>query len=439
MKKILIIILIVISITVLMFLYKEDGIVNDNVDVFTIRNENSPTTLRASGILIPRKIIEVRANRSGIIVEAIGSEGSSVSKGEMLYKYDDDIAKADLHQAEANLMKAKSSLSQSQARREEVEANIQLAEVRLKNIKSISHIVVKKQIEELDLKIENANVELERSKKLYNNNAIEKVKLEDSVHNLDLLNKQKEIMINNLAELEKETNNQIAEAELSLKQVKTSLKTANIDVLVADSAVQIDKSALNKAELLLEKYQLKAPISGLILRKNINEGEYVQPGQVIYSLSSNDFLVRISPDERELNILSPGGEAYISPEAYPDKKIKVVISRISPQINAERGTVDIYLELLEEADLLLTNMSVSVEFLKQSNNSGIYIPEKYIKDENSKEYVFVFQQNQAIKRIINTGEKNEKGLVEIINGLKEAEKIISTENIEDKMKIELQE
>ncbi len=439
MKKILIIILIVISIAVIMFLYKEDGIVNDNVDVFTIRKENSPKSLRASGILIPKKIIEVRANQSGIIVEAMGPEGSNIDKGEILFRYDDDIAKADLHQAEANLMQAKSSLSQSQARKEEVEANVQLAKITLENTKSISHRVVRNQIEELDLKIENANVELERSKKLYNNNAIEKVKLEDSVHNLALLNKQKEIMINNLVELEKEKNNQIEEAEQSLKQVETSLNTANKDVLVANSAVQIAKSALNKAELLLKKYQLKSPISGIILKKNINEGEYVQPGQVIYSLSSNDFLVRISPDERELNILSLGGEAYISPEAYPDKKIKVVISRISPQINVERGTVDIYLELLEEIDLLLANMSVSVEFLKQNNSSGIYIPEKYIKDENSKEYVFVYQENKAVKRIINTGEKNGKGMVEVINGLNEGEKIINTENIEDKMEIEIQE
>ncbi len=439
MKKILIVILIVISITVIVFLYIEDAIVNDHVEVFTIKNENNSTPLRASGILIPKETIEVRANRSGIIVEAIGSEGSSLTKGEMLYRYDDDIAKADLYQTEANLMQAKSSLSQSKARKEEVEAKVQLEKITLENAKNISHKVEKNQIEELDLKIENANLELERRKKLYNNNAIEKVRLEDSLHKLALLKKQKEIMINKLAELEKETNNQIMEAEQSLKQAKISLNTANKDILVAESAVQIAKSALNKAEMLLKKYQFKSPISGVILEKNINEGEYVQPGQVIYSLSSNDFLVKISPDERELNILSLGGEAYISPEAYPDQKINVVISRISPQINAERGTVDIYLELLEESNLLLANMSVSVEFLKQNNNRGILIPEKYIKDENSKEYVFVFQENKAIKRIINTGEKNDKGMVEIINGLKEGEKIINTENIEDEIKIEIQE
>ncbi len=439
MKKILIIVSIIVFITVIMFLYKEAGIVNDNIEVFKIRTENKPTSLRASGVLIPKTLIEVRANRSGVIIEAIGPEGSSISKGEMLYRYDDDIAKADLNQAEASLIQAKSSASQSQARKEEATAAVQLAEIILKNIGNISHNVVKSEIEELDLKIENAEGEVARNKKLYNSNAIEKVKLEDSIYNLALLNKQKDIMGNNLVELQTEKNNQITEAEQSLTQVKAALNTSNKDIFTADSAVKKAKSALNKTKLLLEKYQIKSPISAIILEKNIDEGEYVQLGKVIYRLSSDDFLVRISPDERELGILPLGTKGYISPEAYPEKKIKVVINRISSQIDEERGTVDIYLELLEEADLLVANMSVSVEIINQSKNNRIYIPEKYIRSVNSKEYVFVVRQDKAVKRVIYTGEKNNQGMVEIIKGLEEGEEIISTQNIEDGMKIEVQE
>lgn len=439
MKKLLIsIFLLMITISIILIVFNEKAVVEkDSIEVFSIQKRNEPETVRATGILIPEKQVDLKSNRSGIIKEAIGLEGDRVSSADLLYSYDDDIAKAELNQAEANLLQAESSLEQAEARKREAEAAVELANIKIANIQSADHNIVKTEIDELELKIKDAEKKVERNKKLYNNNAIEQVKYEDSVYNLELLYLQKDRLNNKLNDLIKEKNNKLSEARQSLNQSKMALRTAEKNIAVSSSAVKVARAAVNKAEISLEKYKVQSPITGIILSKHIEDGEFVQAGQLLYSLSSNNFLVRISPDERELKLLSVGKEGYISPDAYPEKKLMVKISRVSPSIDVDRGTVDIYLELLENTDILMANMSVSVEIIVKDNDKQIYIPEKYIFENGEQQYVFVYQQGRAVKRIISTGNNNQ-GMLAISKGLKEDDIVIYSSNISNGMEIELE-
>ncbi|MFP4662081.1 MAG: efflux RND transporter periplasmic adaptor subunit [Halanaerobiales bacterium] len=446
MKKYVFIILGIVFLALFLVLFKDSAGVNDmesSIEIFEIKTENTPEYLRATGIIIPEKTVEIRSNRSGTVINVVGEEGSRVSGGDLLLKYDNDVARADVSQADANLNQARSSLNQVEARKKESVEAIRLAEIRLENARSVSNSSILAQIEQADLKIENARKEVERNRKLYDNNAIEEVKLENSIHNLELQIQQKNILENNLAELRQEKDNRIQEAEQSLSQARTSLNTVKQDIEVARSAVQIAETNLNRAEMLLKKHSMYSPIDGVILDKNIQQGEYTQPGQLLYEISTENYLVRISPDERELNLLSVGKEGYISPDAFPDRRFKVKIERISPDVDIDRGTVEIYLELLEDTDMLLANMSVSVEITNNDNTGNIYVPEDYVFTEStgsnqSTEYVYLIREGKAEKRIISTGDRDNHGRIEIRNGLNKGDRIVLPDNIEEGQQIEQQ-
>ncbi|MFW6287966.1 MAG: efflux RND transporter periplasmic adaptor subunit [bacterium] len=439
MKKILILIsILLIIVLVYVFLFQDEDITGDEIEVFTITNENTVSSLRASGIIIPEKIIEVKASRSGIIEFVSVSEGSNINEKSLLYKYDDDIPVSELEQADANLEHSILSLEQAIARKREAESAVELAAIRLKNTQDNTHKSTKSQIEQKEIEIENAEEKVERNRKLLFNNAIEENRLKESLHNLNILKKQKEIQQYNLEDLQRQKENQIEEAEQTLRQRRDFLSTTEKDVKKARANVEIARSALRQAELLLEKHRINSPITGIVLEKHIEEGEYVQPGELIYKIASDSLKVRISPDERELNLLTVGKKGYISPDAYPEEIFNVEIRRISPIIDDDRGTIDIYLNLLENSSILLANMSVSVEI--NNNMSDIYIPSKYIySDDNNIEYVFVYEKNQAVKRLIDIGHKNTQGRVEIINGLNEGDVILYSSNIEDGMQLKIQE
>jgi HlyD family secretion protein len=436
MKKRYIVIVLIILIAAFGFFYYQNSNQIANVEYITVQRTDLVNSLRASGVVKPEKTINLSSTIAENIKVINFKEGDIVNEGDVLIEFDDSTAQANYKQALAQLNSAKASLEQTESTIKESEAQIRLAEVKLENAKEINDESLLEEINQAELEIANAKEELERRQYLYENGAIEKIKVEEQKHRVNVLESNKIILEQRLIELKKTRNNKVKEAIEELKRSEIAYQSAQKQYHVAEENVNSAQADLNRAEVNLEKYIINSPIDGKILTQDIEVSEYIQPGQTLLTLGSNDLQIEISPDEKELNLISIGDHGYVSPDAYPNRKFEVEIVRIASSVDPDRGTIDVYLKPVEDNEILIPNMSVSVEVVNERIENIILIPENYVREDNESRYVYIYNNGTAQRKNITLEESYQNEVV-VSEGLNEEDRILRPENITDGQAVEI--
>ena len=98
----------------------------------------------------------------------------------------------------------------------------------------------------------------------------------------------------------------------------------------AEAGIELAKALLETAELNLSYTVITAPCDGYTSRKEIQEGQLVQPGQTLVDIvDSSDIWVTANYKETQLQHILPGSSVEIEVDAVPGVKFKGTVSAIS--------------------------------------------------------------------------------------------------------------
>ncbi|MGB5312162.1 MAG: efflux RND transporter periplasmic adaptor subunit, partial [Polyangiales bacterium] len=185
------------------------------------------------------------------------------------------------------------------------------------------------------------------------------------------------------------------------------------------------QARLTAAQVAVEQTRIRAPLSGVVLKRHVEPGEVVQPGEPLVTFAGDGPLqVRIQPDESNLALLRIGQPALVSSEAFPDQRLEASISRIAPSVDPVRGTVEVDLDIVDESDLR-PDMTMTVEIEVGRTSSALVVPSWAIRDLGSdKPWVLVAEDGEAQRRDVELGLEGDD-LVEVVSGLSEADPVLS--------------
>ncbi|MBM7555774.1 efflux RND transporter periplasmic adaptor subunit [Halanaerobacter jeridensis] len=405
------------------------------VDYTRVESREIVNSLLAMGTVIPEQKIEIRTSRAETIERVAVAEGEFIKQGQTLFAYDSDLLKLDLKRAQANYQQAQANLAQSKLAINEAQLSLELAKVKKENAAQTTVAPLKEEVEQAKLEVKHSKKDFERAEELYKQEALSKVEFEQQKNRLEVLQSKLNLAQAKLKQAQREKDDRIEEARLEVKRANSRYQRAQKKYQSSKAALSTAQGAYQQAKIKLQRYTIDAPLAAFILNRNIEAGEYVQPGQKVLTLGSKKLLVRISPDEEELALLELGNEGYVSPEAYPERKYKVRVVRKAPQVNEEQGTIDIYLEFINKDDKIVPNMSVSVEIKEDNSKMGLFIPPEYIVSDNEKNYVYVEDDGVAHKKEIKV-KSRQTGQWQI-EGLAADEVVVTPTNIENDQQIEL--
>lgn len=98
--------------------------------------------------------------------------------------------------------------------------------------------------------------------------------------------------------------------------------------------VERSKAVLAASKVLQEDTNVISPINGLILSKNYENGEYVNPGAAIFTVGDmNDCWVKVYISSTQLGMIAVGQEAGVKIDSFPGRVFRGQIKEISQ--NAE--------------------------------------------------------------------------------------------------------
>ncbi len=118
---------------------------------------------------------------------------------------------------------------------------------------------------------------------------------------------------------------QVTMAEAALEQARSAAQQAQDAVAQAQANLDLLKAQLGKLEV-------KAPLEGVILTRNIEPGEYVQPGAVALTMANiRSLTITVYVPEDRYGQISLGQAASVSVDSFPGTKFSGAVSYISDQ------------------------------------------------------------------------------------------------------------
>lgn len=179
---------------------------------------------------------------------------------------------------------------------------------------------------------------------------------------------------------------------------------------------------------------IKAPVTGTVLSRDIDEGDPVVPltsyqsGTELFSMAPMTELVfRGTVDEIDVGKLNEGMEAEIKIGALPEAKVKGTLHKISPKARKEDNTIlfDVEVALTEVGDeLLRAGYSATAEVIIQRKDSVLTLPERLVTFRSDSAFVELLNAlGEPAESLITTGLSD--GLkVEIVDGLEDSVQIV---------------
>jgi HlyD family secretion protein len=371
--------------------------------------------LTATGYIVAAHKIEVASKVVGR-VDWIGVEkGDRVKAGQVLVRLEDDEYRAQLRQYQGQL-------SNLQAKLEELQNGSRPEEV----------AKARADTEQAKADLENAKVSLDRTRQLVREGVLAKQSLDDAQ----------------------------AKYDGDVAKVASLQRTLDLSVLgprkeeIAQVKGQIEQArgALEYAQTQLDNTIIKAPVTGTILDRNVERGEFVTNGFVgdkgakgylVTMADLNDLQVELDISQNDFPKLGPRQKGIITTDAYPDRKYQGEIAQVSPEADRAKATVQVKVKVLNPDEYLRPDMNATVSFYNDvkaapasETKRVVVIPQGAVQNGS----VFVIVNGHARKRPITTGGASEKGVL-VESGLIGGEELIVSPpaGLKDGQKVEVKQ
>lgn len=234
----------------------------------------------------------------------------------------------------------------------------------------------------------------------------------------------------------------VATAKAALEDVPIMAKGMQQNQAQADQLA----SSLADSERQLGETEIRAPISGIVTKKLIQEGELVanlssfSSGTPIVSIEDrSSMIVRMDVNEIDTARMVVGMPTAITVDALPDLQLKGKVRKIAPASTTSTTAgadpvvkYQVEVTVLDHDERLRSGMSAKATLNVASRKGVLTLPIEYIIKEDQKRFLEIPSKGplkpdeKRERREIKTGLEN-GSVVEILSGAKEGEKFYRPE------------
>jgi Cu(I)/Ag(I) efflux system membrane fusion protein/cobalt-zinc-cadmium efflux system membrane fusion protein len=189
---------------------------------------------------------------------------------------------------------------------------------------------------------------------------------------------------------------------------------------------QIDELAKNRK--IQKTMTIYSQYSGIITKKNVNEGLFTKAGMELFKISDiSSVWVNADIYEYELPWVKVGQKAQITLPFANNRRMSGKVTYIYPYMEAKTRTVKARLEFVNKKNILKPDMYVNVVIKTEPLRNILTIPADAVLDSGDSKTVFVDLGNGKFEpRQIKTGLAGQNGLVEVSQGLLENEMVVTS-------------
>jgi HlyD family secretion protein len=342
----------------------------------------------ATGKIEPITKVEIKSKASGIVKKLYVEAGDHVKAGQVL-------AELDREEIEANVRGSEAQLLSSEANQNAAQADLKRAEV-----------------DAMGVDVPMLKRAYERAQQMAKEGVVSQANLDDAEKAYELaVNKQN-----------------VARAQLTVNKAKVAQSQAD---------VQRQRANLQQLKEQLSYTTITAPISGIILSRDVEIGDAVSSILVLGSSATlvmtlgdtQEVYVKGKVDESDIGKVYLGQPARIKVESFKDKTFTGKVTKISP-MGVEKDNVttfEVRVSINNPGGELKAAMTANAEIIMEEHKGVLMVPEAaIIYDRDKKASVEIpdskgkdGKSKQSVQVGISNGAKTE-----ITAGLNEGQQVI---------------
>ena len=232
-----------------------------------------------------------------------------------------------------------------------------------------------------------------------------------------------------------EERSALHELEVNNEQLVRDLNRAEQDRTKSDAQqreyeqrwtqVEESKARIAAKKVRIDGLVLRAPLDGMVLRRDGEVGEIAGPTDVLFWVGPPaPMQVLAEVNEDEINRIAAGQKAFLRSEAFPGQALRATVSKITPKGDPTRKTFRVYLLLPNDTPLRI-GMSVEVNIIFREKPSAIVVPAEAVAGD-----IVQIVRNGAIERVpVRVGVRGSRN-VEIIGDVMRGMAVLSPARVD---------
>jgi rubrerythrin len=174
--------------------------------------------------------------------------------------------------------------------------------------------------------------------------------------------------------------------------------------------------------------QILAPMAGFVTEKNVVQGQMVDAGMKLYRLADLGIVwVFAQVYEQDLSYVQLGQEAMVKLSSLPDREFRGRVTYVYPNVDEKTRTARVRQEFENPGYFLKPGMFVSVQITSELEPSALLVPDSAILRSGEKNTVFVALPGGKFEpRTVVLGPEAEHNMYEVIGGLQEGERVVTS-------------
>lgn len=249
-------------------------------------------------------ITPVRSIVSGFVTDIKFTDNQQVKKGDVLATIDQRDYQARVAQAQAALESAKAQLELSKTGANTAQSNA--------NASVLSSEAAKENIATAKARLDKDQKDMARIEKMLKDGATTQQQYEAIKAEYESANAQYEMM-----------KKQYEASSSSAMGARSQAEGQKSQIALSEAMVKQREAELQLAQTQLDNTVITAPFDGIISRKSIEVGQYLQVGAPVCSaVDYKNLYVTANFKETQIENMRPGQEVEIKVDAFPKAKVK---------------------------------------------------------------------------------------------------------------------
>jgi len=327
-----------------------------------VKAEEIVKTVMATGTLVPALNLEVGSVLSGQVAKLLVDFNAPVKKGQVLAELDDRTYALAAEASRAALEGSKFEVRSQEARLKRAILDLWQTEHQLP--------VFTARVDAAKVALETAEREFKRKQWLQDHDVAAIADVQNTQSRRDSANAALQEALAHLAN----QNGLISAAKADVERARADLSAAEAMSLKLDAQYQ-------SASVDLERTKIRSPVDGVIIGRNITEGQTLATGLeaktlfiVAGDLGNMEINARI--DESDIAGIKDGQDATFTVDAFPGRifAAKVKQIRMAPQVLSNVVTYTVVLKTANPDGMLLPGMTVLANIVTSRDPGAMTVP-----------------------------------------------------------------
>ncbi|MEC2132971.1 efflux RND transporter periplasmic adaptor subunit [Brevibacillus centrosporus] len=360
---------------------KTESVTPVQVEQVTTGTVSSEAGLTAK--LAPSEEVQVTPKVSGKISSLPVKLGQYVTKGQVLFKIDEQDLSNAVQQAEAAYRVAQANLRQTNSSSDQ------------------GLVQAKNGLKQAEQALADAKLNQQRMQELFTQGAIASQQLEQA-------------------------NTQLTNAQTSYANAQQSLQAAQqkTGTQVSEASVNQSSVSLQNARNQLANATVVAPINGFISSVNGAVGQMAGQQPVVVIVNTNPLLVKANLSETDITKVKVGTAVKVNVQST-GKTIDAKVSAVSPVMDSALKAYPVEVTIPNADNALKSDMVVNITFPNASGEqkSSLIVSRKAVFEREGKQYVFKLEGDVAKQVEVTTGAST-SDTIEIVSGVSAGDQVV---------------